>query len=235
MIRRIFASALIAGVAAGLFASLLQSERLVPLLMEAERYETAAAGHLHEDGTVHMHAPPPSAEASGLARTARTAIANVITGVGFALLLAACFATEQAFANPRRMDWRRGAVWGVAGYIAFSLAPAFGLPPDVPGNMRADLMDRQIWWLATALATAAGLALIAFARPVWSKVLAALLIALPHVIGAPRPEDMGGVVPAELAGEFAVASLVISGLFWIVLGGILGFAYGRIGRQEGEA
>jgi len=36
-----------------------------------------------------------------------------------------------------------------------------------------------------------------------------------------------GNVPAELAARFAVASLVVSGLFWMVLGGFAGYFYDR--------
>ncbi len=59
----------------------------------------------------------------------------------------------------------------------------------------ADLMDRQIWWIATAAATAGGLALIAFkGTAVWS-MLGVALIAAPHIIGAPQPVSYESPIP----------------------------------------
>jgi len=49
------------------------------------------------------------------------------------------------------------------------------------------------------------------------------------LIGAPHPalEDLSGEVPAELAAQFAVTSLVTVGLFWIVLGAAAGYFYDK--------
>ncbi len=55
-----------------------------------------------------------------------------------------------------------------------------------------------------------------------------MLIVLPHIIGAPlHTGGAGGGVPAELASEFAVATLAVTGLFWVVLGGLTGYFYNR--------
>ncbi len=48
-----------------------------------------------------------------------------------------------------------GLLWGLAGFVVFVLAPNFGLPPELPGMQAGDLMQRQIWWLATVVLTAA--------------------------------------------------------------------------------
>jgi len=57
-----------------------------------------------------------------------------------------------------------------AGFVAFSLAPAAGLPLGLPGMAAAALEARQIWWVCTVAATAAGLALLAF-PPAWWPAL----------------------------------------------------------------
>jgi len=101
------------------------------------------------------------------------------------------------------------------------------LPPELPGMAAADLVDRQVWWVATALASAAGLACLAFARPVWAKALGLVVLVIPHVVGAPRPADVGAV-PAELAAEFVVASLLAAAMFWLVLGGVSGWLHRRM-------
>ncbi|NQV46944.1 MAG: CbtA family protein [Rhodospirillaceae bacterium] len=225
MLKRIFTLALVAGVVAGLFASLAQSQRLVPMLMQAERYEMGTLSmHDHGGGEMHDHGATPHA---GVERTALTVLANIIIASGFGLLLVAGFALRGG-----TMDWRLGALWGLAGYAAFSLAPAVGLPPEVPGTMRADLFDRQAWWLLTATATAGGLALIAFAHRVPIRAVGVALLALPHIYGAPHPVESGGVVPAELASDFAFGALVIAGLFWLLLGSAAGYLYGRMGDGD---
>ena len=69
-------------------------------------------------------------------------------GIGFALLLVSAYAFSGA-----SVDWRRGLYWGLAAFATFTLAPGLGLPPEVPGTSAAPLLDRQIWWVATAVAT----------------------------------------------------------------------------------
>jgi predicted cobalt transporter CbtA len=59
------------------------------------------------------------------------------------------------------------------------------------------------------------------------KALGAVLIAVPHIIGAPHPEVSDSAVPAVLAANFAANSLAMMALFWIVLGVSLGWAMNR--------
>ena len=91
-----------------------------------------------------------------------------------------------------------------------------------------DVAARQIWWLGTVSASAAGLTLLVFARHAAFKALGAGLLILPHVIGAPHPEAGAGLVPAELAAAFVSATLVTNLLFWLTVGGVAGFAYRRL-------
>ena len=79
-------------------------------------------------------------------------------------------------------------------------------------------------------ATAAGLALIAFVPGALWKALGAVLIALPHLIGAPHPEQSGGLAPAALQRQFIVAAMAASGIFWLVLGGLCGYLFERFER-----
>ena len=125
-------------------------------------------------------------------------------------------------------DWRRGMIWGLAGYATFSLAPAFGLPPELPGMAAGELGVRQIWWAATAASTAAGLALLLLVPRVALRALGAVLIVVPHVIGAPHPDGAtASAVPAELAASFVSATLVANLLFWLVIGGASAWAFSR--------
>jgi cobalt transporter subunit CbtA len=132
-----------------------------------------------------------------------------------------------AFALSGEVDWRRGVYWGMAGFATFMLAPAIGLPPEIPGASAAALQDRQLWWLATVVATGLGLALMLRTRSVEWIAAGAVLIAAPHLIGAPQPAEHGGLAPESLAREFAVAALVSGFLFWLVLGAMSGYFYER--------
>jgi cobalt transporter subunit CbtA len=242
LFRRLLLAAAAGGAIAGFAASGAQALRAIPLILEAERYETVGAppaqGHTAPaDGTAsmsHNQAKPAfdrggGTPESGLERGLYTVMANLVMGVGFGLLLAA------AFALWGEVDWRRGLLFGLAGFASFSLAPALGLPPELPGSFAAPLAERQIWWLGTALATGAGLALILLTRRPWSAALGAALIALPHLIGAPRPDEEGGLAPARLAHEFVVAALATSFIFWLVLGAATGFFYKRFGDGRASA
>lgn len=220
MIARVLLAALAAGVAAGLAATALQAARVTPLIVEAETYEASvpAGDAAHEEAAW--------APEGGLERHAYSLLANVLTGVGFGLLLVAGYALRG-----RPVDLRRGLLWGLAGFAVFTLAPALGLPPELPGSLAAELGERQLWWFATVACTGAGLAAVVFAgRLVW-KLAGAGLILLPHVVGAPQPTGLGGSAPPELSAEFAVASLVTAALFWAVLGAVSGHLFDRLERR----
>jgi len=228
MLRRIFLTALIAGTAAGLFAAGLQHLKLMPLIAAAESYEAAAPQTDHQAGAHADHQHEATAEwepSPGIERAGYTLLADLLAGVGFALLLtgAVALAASRGYA----IDARQGLVWGAAGFAVFALAPAIGLPPELPGMSAADLAGRQQWWLFTAAATAAGLGLIVFAKPIVLRAIGAVLILVPHLIGAPAAPHGGGGVPAELAAEFATASLATAAAFWLLLGSVSGWLYRR--------
>ena len=227
--RRILVAALAAGCIAGLFAFAVQHARLTPLILAAETYEDRAAEHQPGAPAAGEHASAWE-PANGLERTLYTALADVIVGVGYALLLVGAFVLRGA-----PVDAWRGLAWGAAGFAVFSLAPALGLPPELPGSHSADLFARQEWWLGTAAATAVGAALLAFARAPLLRVAGVVVLALPHLIGAPQPPQIGGPVPPELAAAFTAASLATTALFWLVLGALSGAIYARLGRRPAQS
>jgi cobalt transporter subunit CbtA len=126
------------------------------------------------------------------------------------------------------VDWRKGLWWGLAAFATFTLAPGLGLPPEVPGTSAGPLLDRQIWWVATAVATGGGLAAIFLGRRAAWVVGGVVLIALPHLVGAPQPAVPGSAAPESLAHLFIAAAVATSLLFWLVLGSLTGFFYQRM-------
>ncbi len=249
MLMRLLAVALLAGLTAGAVTGAVQVLHLQPLILEAEQYEgSASTTHHHgtEDITPtsgialpeiaqdHSHAPLPPRETPSLQRIAFLLITSLISGVAFALLLTGGY-TLLARRTAAPLDTRTGALWGLAGFAAFSLAPALGLPPELPGMAAADLTLRQFWWVFTALATATGLGALVFGRTTrWGWVGVALLI-LPHFIGPPRPPAEEITVPAGLIVDFITFSLGTTGLFWLILGISFGFFYPRLVRLEDPA
>jgi cobalt transporter subunit CbtA len=227
MLRRILFTALIAGTVAGLFAAGIQHLKLIPLIAAAEVYEAAGAHADHQHGAApeQQSATPEWEPAPGIERAGYTVLADVLAGIGFALVLIGAVAVARL--GGYAIDARRGLAWGAAGFVVFALAPAIGLPPELPGMAAAGLAARQQWWLLTAAATAGGLGLIIFARPAALRVVGAALIVVPHLIGAPAAPHASTGVPAELAAEFAIASLAVAAAFWLLLGSISGWLYRR--------
>ena len=237
---RIFLTvALLAGVGAGVVGWGVHMAATTPLILEGEVYEGAAdasapaaaeaTAHTHDANTAeHSHDAEAWAPADGWERNLYTLGADVVTGVGFAFLLTAAIVLLG-----RGADWRRGLLWGLAGFASFSLAPAFGLPPELPGTEAAPLVDRQLWWIGTAVATGAGLLAAARLRNVYGYAIAVVLIAAPHVIGAPQPETPGGLAPEELERKFILVTIATSLVFWLVLGVLTGAFFKRYANEDG--
>jgi cobalt transporter subunit CbtA len=230
MLRRILFTALVAGNIAGLFAAAIQHLKLIPLIAAAEVYEAAGSHADHQQAAnppdAHQHGTAPEWEpAPGIERAGYTVVADILAGIGFALVLIGAVALARL--GGYTVDARRGLMWGAAGFVVFALAPAIGLPPELPGMQAASLAARQQWWLFTAAATAGGLGLIIFARPAALRAVGVALIILPHLIGAPAAPHGSTGVPAELAAEFATASLAVAAAFWLLLGSVSGWLYRR--------
>lgn len=223
-LRRLVLTALVAGLLCGLAVTAARTLWVTPLILAAERYEAAEApaapGHeAHGHGDT---APGTDAVASlPVGRLALSALADTLLAIGGALLLVAAMTAHG------RAGWRVGLGFGLAGYVVTVLAPALGLPPELPGTVAAPLPERQLWWVATALATAAGLGGLLLGRRPTLAALGALLIAAPHLVGAPQPEAAAHAAPAALVQRFEALVLVTDFLFWCLLGAVSGSLLAR--------
>lgn len=243
--KRIVTAAALAGVLAGLTLTVVQKIQVSPIILKAEVYEDAAAEaaasrvalapspaenapheHTHEQAHEHEHAPDAWQPAEGLERTAFSALANISLAVGFGLLLGGGLCLRGGAGG-----WRSGLLWGLAGYVVFFAAPSLGLPPEVPGTEAAPLADRQLWWLATVVVTAAGLSLLVFTRNWKFKLLGLALLIAPHLIGAPQPQVHASAAPAELAQAFIHATAIANTVFWLALGGLMGWFYKKLAHH----
>jgi cobalt transporter subunit CbtA len=234
MIQRMVTSAVFAGFAAGLLAALLHFAFVQKLILLGEQYESGAMVHFgggvvaqdhdhavtteaevaHEtaDGHDHKH----EASGDGASRNALTSLMFGLSYVGYALILVAGFGLAETFGIT--VTLREGLLWGIAGFAAFQLAPAMGMAPELPGTMAADITARQFWWAGTAICTAAGLALLGYGKGAAAFGAGLLLLATPHLIGAPELETYSGVAPPELASAFATRSLGAALVVWASMG-----------------
>lgn len=242
MIMRVLSAALAAGFAAGLLVAVLQHSTTTPLIIAAEAYEDHA-GHTHASASLPVaeahgarilaqteHGAAEGADewapGDGFERTFYTSTVTVATAVGFALLL---LAGLLAAGDP--IDVRRALAWAAAGFVATGVAPALGLPPELPGMRAADLLDRQIWWIGTVIATVAGLWLLLRPQGIALTALGLALLLAAHVVGAPHPaEGDASRVPAELAARFASASLAVHAVLWALTGAFAGWFWQRTDR-----
>ena len=233
--RSLTIAALTAGTAAGLILFVVQHLTIVPLIDVAEELEQAflhAPGHMDHAHRLEDEGWQP---APGLQRIGLTAITTVLSSISFAAILLAAMAMSD-----RGLNLRRGALWGLAGFTCFVLAPALSLPPQPPGAALGDLYARQMWWIGTVAATAGGIWLIfgtARTSPArtWSLWAAGVaLLILPQLLAVPASLE-ADPIPAALKREFAALSVATNLLFWIVLGALCGFAHGReTGHHELE-
>ena len=215
MFRALVFSAVAAGCVGGLVVSVFQWAVVTPLILEAEIFEQGVTTASH------------GGAGTDLARTSLTSLATMVYASGLALVLLGLMTLADV-----RIDARTALGWGVAGFFAVAMAPALGLPPVVPGIPEAPLMDRQIWWIGTVLATSFGLwAILQQKTPVWLVAgIGAILI--PHLIGAPHPQGASTDVPAALAAQFVSASLAASALLWVSVSSLAGLAFSRLATAD---
>jgi cobalt transporter subunit CbtA len=242
LFRNIVFTAVIAGLLSGLLMTVMQSFSTVPLILQAETYENAGgegAGHSHSHDAApaagatapavadHHHDEEAWTPSDGFERFIYTAAADILSAIGFALVTIAIAEALGGFGG-----WRGGLMFGIAGFLTVSLAPGLGLPPELPGMPAAELGPRQVWWISTAICTAAGLGLLAFTRSALLAGLAIVLLVAPHLVGAPLPPSHETAVPIELHARFVNAVYATNLVFWAVLGALAGMIRQRLRAGE---
>ena len=145
-------------------------------------------------------------------------LSNLLMAAGYALIIGA---VSVAFNLP--ITFANSLYWAAGGFAAFSLAPALGLPPGMPGMPVADTLARQIWWFGAAISTGAAFILVAKVRAPWALAVAVALVLLPQLIAAPAAPTDTSEVPPRLTAEFVAVVLYNGALFWVALA----LAFGR--------
>jgi cobalt transporter subunit CbtA len=142
MISRVLTAACVAGFLTAVVVTILQVFATTPLILKAETFEKQASvktpgkevlalAHTHQapaldaQSTDADHAEWQPTE--GLARAAFTGLATLVSGVGYALLLAALL-----LAAGSDLSIGQTLTWAIGGFLAVNLAPAAGCRPSCP-------------------------------------------------------------------------------------------------------
>lgn len=248
LFQRLIWCALAVAVLLGSAQSVLQRFQTVPIILAAEVFEgekvepVQATAHEHEAGhdhaagaAAHEHGAEEWAPAEGLERTGWTWVANVLHAFSMALL---------ALAAMGLWTYRRGANTGAfklafavaaSGWLSLHLWPSLGLHAEVPGMEAAALGARQGWWVLAAVSAALACGCLAFGTRAWRFGAAAVLLALPFLVGAPQHtgDALAGFSGAahaqleELGRQFIWATTWLSLSFWVLMGLLCAVVYAR--------
>lgn len=216
--RNLVLSAFSIAVVAGIFFSTYQAIFITPIIVSSEVYEVLEPSAAHQ---VEAWAPE-----DGLERHSWSFATNILLCFAYALILLSAMTLSNS------MTAVKGLFWGGAVYLSLFVAPALGLPPEIPGMEAAYLEGRQTWWILTVILTAIGLWLIAFQSPL-NKGIGVIMIIIPHLIGAPQPEIHGFVnqdpkaieALTQLWHEFIIQTSIANALLWLMVGGLSGYFF----------
>ena len=250
--QRLIWAALATAVVVGSVQTGVQRWQATPLILAAEVYEAqkaetpepvAPAAHVHAEAAApHEHAHSHDHGAAkewepenGFERIGWTWVANSLHAFSMALLV---------FAVMGVWLYRRGASVGsftlaawvaAAGFVSLHLWPSLGLHAKVPGMEAAPLHARQVWWVLAVGSAAGACAVAGFLRASWRWLVAAALLALPFVVGAPQLQ--GDALPGfgpearaaleQLGAQFIWATTWVALSFWASMGLVGGLAFQR--------
>ncbi|WP_198243666.1 CbtA family protein [methane-oxidizing endosymbiont of Gigantopelta aegis] len=211
--KNIVLAAFITAIVASIAYSAYQEVAVTPIILAAEEFEVPEVTGSETEETWSPE--------NGLERRLFTFSADFLTAFSFSLMLISAMATQ------RKLTLLQGLGWGIAGYLCFFVAPALGLPPEIPGIETSSLVGRQLWWLIAVIFTAAGLWLVVFAKIPLKTVGIVILIA-PHLLGAPNPETHAFANPdpvavaqlTELWHQFILQTSIANALLWLIIGEI---------------
>lgn len=248
--KRLIWAALAAAVVVGSVQTGVQRWQAAPLILAAEVYETqkvealqppeALAAHVHDEGVApaheHEHGTAKEWEPeNGAERIGWTWVANLLHAFSMALLVFAVMGVWLYKRGAALASLPLAAWVAAAGWLSFSFWPSLGLHAEVPGMEAAPLHARQIWWVLAVGCAVLACAVLGFARGPWRWALAAVLLALPFVVGAPQLQGdaLAGygaeahAALAQLGTQFIWATTWVALSFWITMGLACGVAFQR--------
>lgn len=242
--RNIIFAAIFIGLVSGLIYGVFQQTQLTPIIYAAEKFEANPSinnnEHAHSLDSQAAQAESVWSPSNGAERIFFTLLANVLTGISFALVMLSLMTVHDLKSNKPKVDAVQGIGWGAVALLAIFVAPALiGLQPEVPGTMAAALEHRQAWWLFAVVATALGTAFLYYAR-LKLKAVGLAIVLLPHLAASSIParlsfENTDPIAVAalnELSQQFFSMTAIGTALFFIVLGVSSGFAVKKFIKLE---
>jgi cobalt transporter subunit CbtA len=243
--RNIIFSAVVVGIIAGSLYGIFQQTQINPIIYAAEAFEVTGSGdpvmlesHDHSGSQEHEHNHEAWAPESGFERILSTLVANILIAMAFSILLISFMSLHNLKSSKPPISWKTGAVWGIGLMLSVFAAPSLmGIHPEIPGTIAQSLEHRQIWWISSATATAAGLLMLYYGKnPV--KLGGLVLIVLPQLVGAPAMEKLGFANSdpvaitelSKLSSQFVIMTSIGMLIFCVLLGALSGFASTRFVR-----
>ena len=195
-----------------------------------QQVQTMAPVQEHEHGAAKEWEPDNGAERIGW-----TWVANTLHAFSMALLVFAVMGVWRYQRGTALTALQLAGFVAGAGWLSFYLWPALGLPAEVPGMDAAPLHARQLWWTFALGSAGLACALMGFAKGNWRWPAAAVLLALPVVLGAPhlQGDALAGFNPVahaaldQIAQNFAWATTWVALSFWLSMGLACGLAFQR--------
>jgi cobalt transporter subunit CbtA len=204
---------LLAGVLSGSLLTVLQAFTVIPLIHQAEQYENQLPVSVGEEG---KHGHDDLAEdwkpKEGWERLGFTWLANLSIASGFGLMLAGLMSLH------RPKSWVQALLFGVAGCYAFFLAPAFLLPPELPGADSPDLESRQAIWMFTVVVSLLSIALLGFATKPWLRLLGLAGLVSPFILFSQQDVHYLAEIPKGLVERFTWLVVATNAIHWVILG-----------------
>lgn len=249
--QRLIWAALATAVVVGSVQTGVQRWQAAPLILAAEVYEeqkaepaapvadAATATHTHAEGVAahdHEHGTAKEWEPeNGAERIGWTWVANILHALSMTLLAFAVMGVWLYQRGAAVPSLRLASVVTAAGFLSFHLWPSLGLHAEVPGMEAAPLQARQVWWVLAVGSAAGACAVAGFARASWRWLVAAALLALPFVVGAPKlqGDPLTGFGPEahaaleQLGVQFIWATTWVAVSFWASLGLVGGLSFQR--------
>jgi len=241
--RNIVFSAAVVGIIAGTLYGVFQQFQINPIIYAAETFEVTASsdqmvleGHDHTNSHDHDH--EAWAPEQGFERILYTLVANILVAMAFSILLISFMSLHNLKSSKPPINWKTGMLWGIGLMLSVFAAPSLlGIHPEIPGTIAKSLEHRQLWWISSAIATAAGLLILYYGKKT-IKLGGVVLIALPQLVGAPVMEELGfansdpAAIEAlsKLSSQFVIMTSIGMLIFCVLLGALSGFASTRFVR-----
>jgi predicted cobalt transporter CbtA len=240
-VRAVIAAAVAAGVPAGLVYAAAAYAIAMPVLLEAEVFETGVhAGHA-------AHAVHVAVAGAGAGRLLWGLAGAVGMACGLALVLTPLVRAIDQAKPDAAPGWRTGAAVGALAFVAVFLLPALVTLPGPPGVEHGPPLGmRQGAWVLSLLLFAAACGAGAWARAVLLRsgrgpreaVLGAAVVGLLVwfagvglflVTTGFDPAPAAGPVPDAVVVRFAAATAVCNALLYAALGAFIPPALRRFG------